>query len=248
MFNDSKVCGHVVVNDRWGKDERHIHGGYYTTEYGVGLPDSSHAWEENRGIGYSFGLNRAENLSDYASGQRLVLSLIDTVSRGGNLLLDIGPAADGTIPAVMQDRLAHIGNWLKYNGEAIYGTTMFRSGAQWTAGQRPSLDYKQDFRSPYDVMKLLAVPNAGMARKEVLFTRKADVLYAIVPVYPAGALTLRTLDLPPGARVRLLGSNTGQLNWKQAGRDVVVEVPPLRPGQLAFEDAYVFRIEGVAAR
>lgn len=148
----------------------------------------------------------------------------------------------------MQDRLAHIGNWLKYNGEAIYGTTMFRSGAQWTAGKRPSLDYKRDLRSPYDVLKLLAAPDAGMARKEVLFTRKADVLYAIVPVYPVGALTLRSLDVLPSARVTLLGSNTGQLRWQHAGQNIVVEVPPLRPGQLAFEDAYVFRIEGVAAR
>ena len=48
--------------------------------------------------------------------------LIEKVARGGNLLLDIGPDADGSIPVIMQQRLTDIGNWLKVNGEAIYGT------------------------------------------------------------------------------------------------------------------------------
>jgi alpha-L-fucosidase len=45
------------------------------------------------------------------------------VARGGNLLLDIGPDADGSIPVIMQQRLIDIGSWLKVNGEAIYGTS-----------------------------------------------------------------------------------------------------------------------------
>ena len=48
--------------------------------------------------------------------------LIDKVARGGNLLLNIGPTADGRIPVIMQQRLIDIGNWLSVNGEAIYKT------------------------------------------------------------------------------------------------------------------------------
>ena len=79
-------------------------------------------WEENRGIGHSYGYNRNEQLDDYKSSHDLILMLVDVVSRGGNLLLDIGPTADGRIPVIMQQRLIDIGNWLDLNGEAIYGT------------------------------------------------------------------------------------------------------------------------------
>src|SRR6202034_1169627 len=119
---------------RWGKDCRHTNGGYFTTEYGSGLPDASHPWEENRGMASSFGYSRTEPLEDYRTGQELVWMLADLVSRGGNLLLDIGPAADGTIPVIMQDRLAQIGAWLKVNGEAIYGTKTWKDTCQWSEG------------------------------------------------------------------------------------------------------------------
>ena len=52
-----------------------------------------HPWEESRGMGFSYGYNRAEQLKDYHTGRELVIMLVDTVSRGGNLLLDIGPDA-----------------------------------------------------------------------------------------------------------------------------------------------------------
>ena len=125
LFNESAVKDEVVVNDRWGKDSRHKHGGYWTTEYTPGMADTSHPWEESRGMGYSYGYNRAERLEHYRTGRELVTILVDTVSRGGNLLLDIGPDADGTIPVIMEQRLAEIGAWLDVNGEAIYGTRPF---------------------------------------------------------------------------------------------------------------------------
>src|SRR6187551_1345889 len=69
LYNDSPVADKVVVNDRWGSETRHHHGGYYTTEYGAGLPGATHPWEENRGIGFSYGYNRNEPLSNYRTGQ-----------------------------------------------------------------------------------------------------------------------------------------------------------------------------------
>ena len=101
------------MNDRWGKDTWHKHGGYWTTEYTPGMSGMEHPWEENRGMGFSYGYNRAEDLADYHSSKELVVMLSDLVSRGGNLLLDIRRAADGTIPVVMEERLIQMGEWLK---------------------------------------------------------------------------------------------------------------------------------------
>ena len=244
LFNDSPVAQQVVVNDRWGGESRHKHGGYYTTEYGAGLPGATHAWEENRGLGFSYGFNRNEDLTDYATGPRLLLTLIDTVSRGGNLLLNVGPTADGRIPVIMQDRLAFVGAWLKHNGEAIYDTRAFRDGAQWTAGRRQELDTSTNYRAKYDVESLLLNPAAGDARKEILFTRRGDILYAILPRYPSGALTLKDLRLVKGARVSLLGSQHSRLAWKQKSTDVVIAVPVIGDGEMPFAGPRVFRIEG----
>lgn len=126
LYNESSVKDNVVVNDRWGKDTRGRHGGYYTTEYNLihdaAAPQYMHPWEECRGIGGSFGYNRFEKIEDYSSAEELVHILIEKVSAGGNLLLDVGPDADGLIPVIMQERLLEMGEWLKTNGEAIYST------------------------------------------------------------------------------------------------------------------------------
>jgi alpha-L-fucosidase len=90
----------------------------------------NHSWEENRGIGTSFGYNRVEDLRNYRSSEELVETLIQKVSAGGNLLLDIGPSADGLIPVILQERLLDIGRWLKINGEAIYETAPWSGRAQ----------------------------------------------------------------------------------------------------------------------
>jgi alpha-L-fucosidase len=245
LFNESPVRDKVVVNDRWGSESRHKHGGYYTTEYGAGLPGADHAWEENRGMGFSYGYNRNENLADYATGQRLLLTLLDTVSRGGNLLLNIGPTADGRIPVEMQERLAYLGQWLAANGEAVYGTRTFRDGAQWSAGRRQALDTSTNFRAQYDVETLTLHPATGDARKEILFTRSGAKLYAILPLRPARTLVVRDLKLTKGATVALLGSAHSKLAWRQRGADVSIELPMLADGELPFDGPLVVRLDGV---
>lgn len=244
LFNDSPVKERVVINDRWGRESRHRHGGYYTTEYGAGLPGATHAWEENRGLGHSYGFNRNEDLADYATGRRLLLTLIDTVSRGGNLLLNVGPTVDGRIPVIMQDRLEFLGQWLRHNGEAIYGTRTFREGAQWSAGRRQELDTSTNYRAKYDVEALTLTPAPGDARKEVLITRRANTLYAILPIWPERQLVLRDLTLPKSTRVSLLGTAHANLAWKQRGADVVVTLPALRDGDVPFEGPRTIKLQG----
>jgi len=116
-----------LVNDRWGKGLRGLCGDVSTTEYGKitggrkRLRARARPFEEVRGMGRSFGWNRLEPLEDYLEGDALVRLFVDTVSRGGNLLLNVGPRADGMIPLLQKERLLALGKWLGKNGEAVYG-------------------------------------------------------------------------------------------------------------------------------
>ena len=64
------------------------------------------------------------------SSKELIETFCSLVSKGGNFLLNIGPAADGTIPVIMQERLLDMGKWLSVNGDAIYGTRIYTKAPQ----------------------------------------------------------------------------------------------------------------------
>lgn len=109
----------AIVNDRWGSGTEH---GFRTPEYSEGIAQTDRPWAECRGLGRSFGLNRNEPLSNYLTSKELIKHFVKLVAAGGGMTLNVGPAADGQIPLLQQERLLDLGNWLKINGEAIYGT------------------------------------------------------------------------------------------------------------------------------
>jgi alpha-L-fucosidase len=238
LLNESAVKDEVVINDRWGKDARHVHGGYWTTEYTPGMSDIQHTWEESRGMGVSYGYNRAEKLEDYHTGRELVIMLVDLVSRGGNLLLDIGPAADGTIPVVMEERLTQIGAWLKVNGDAIYGTKPWKSTRQFGAGEQPKVEYNKEYSAAYDVTKLAGKPAAGKAGIEAFFTAKGNDLYAILPRWPGRSFTVK--DVGGVKSVALLGASAA-LKFRAAQGGVQVELPEM-PEDLMGQPAWVLKL------
>jgi alpha-L-fucosidase len=223
LYNESPVRSNIVVNDRWGSETRSKHGGIFTTEYGLvgdkeGIDNTVfHPWEECRGIGTSFGYNRTEGLTDYSSSEQLIKLLVSTVAAGGNLLLDIGPASDGTIPVIMQQRLMEIGKWLKVNGESIYGTRAF---IKTKKGQ-------------------LINPEAN---KNIFFTQKDNILYVICLKWPKGGVVLDGLNPAGALRASLVGYDKAVSVVKSGGK-IVVTPPVLTPDEN--ELAYVFKISGL---
>ncbi|MFF2484910.1 alpha-L-fucosidase [Microbacterium sp. NPDC058062] len=107
-----------AVNDRWGVP-RH---GFLTREYTHVADIVAEPWESTRGLGYSFGYNQAEDASHSLSGAALIRLLADVVSKNGNLLINVGPRADGSIPELQERAMRELGAWLRRDGDAIYAT------------------------------------------------------------------------------------------------------------------------------
>jgi alpha-L-fucosidase len=219
LYNNAPNKDEVVVNDRWAKGMPGRHGDYYSSEYqdveGIG---AEHPWEESRGMGRSYGFNRAESLEHYRTSRELVHELIDVVGRGGNLLLNVGPTADGRIPVIMQQRLRDIGSWLAVNGEAIFGTRPWLGGPTRPSG------------------------TGGVA--PVRYTRKGTTLYAHVLEWPDGDVRIDGIRPGEGTSVSLLGF-AKPIAWHVEGQSVVIEPPLMSPREMPSPYAYVFKLSAV---
>ncbi len=239
LFNESPVKNEVVVDDRWGNNTKGKYNGclYATSEYGSGM-NADAVWEESQGIGHSYGYNRNEQLNDYKSSHDLILMLIDIVSRGGNLLLDIGPTADGRIPVIMQQRLIDMGNWLNTNGEAIYGTTAWKQSYQWSEGKQPQKSDKS-FMAGYSAAKLVQ-PKKDAAHVEYFFTKKGNTLYCVVPSY-SPKIRIKNTTLSSATKASILG-NGKFVPFKKEGKDFVVDLSSLEPGDVPAE-LFVVKLE-----
>jgi alpha-L-fucosidase len=193
----------VLVNDRLGK-VRSKHGDFYTQEYDYNAGQTAaHKWENTRGCGRSFGFNRNEPPEDYMTVDQLVTMFVDNVANWGNLLLNVGPRADGTINDIQVNLLRGLGRWLDVNGEGIYGTRIWKV-QRGTTG------------------------DGG----EVRYTAKdgGDRVFAFLLSPPADAVRLPSADLPTlqrGDQVRLLG-NPGYLPWRHQGDSVLVDLSQAR--------------------
>jgi alpha-L-fucosidase len=242
LFNESAVKDEVIVNDRWGKGTRHKHGTYWTTEYTAGLSDANQLWEESRGMGHSYGYNRAEKLQDYRTDRELILMLIDLVSRGGNLLLDIGPAADGRIPVIQEERLLQLGRWLD-NGEAIYGTRPWVRSRQWTEGEQPKLE-QGEYMIRYEVTDYVDQKKPGQAVIQAFFTKKGNDVYAIIPGWPGTEFTLKNATAGSDLQVQMLG-RAGALKWSAAGGNIRVTMPEASSDAAKAQYAHVLRFRGL---
>ena len=189
-----------VIDDRFGVP----HSDFTSPEYETLQRINPKKWEECRGLGRSFGYNRAEGEAETIAPAELIHLLVDIVSKNGNLLLDVGPEADGTIPPVQMSRLQALGEWLKLNGEAIYGTH------PWNRAEGETTD--------------------GV---KVRFTQKDSALYAILLGDPkTHIVSVKSLSAKPNSKIYLLG-RTEPLTWSQKGDAIQVELPAALSGHYA---------------
>jgi alpha-L-fucosidase len=167
----------------------------------------------------------------FKSPEFIVHQLIDIVSKNGNLLLNIGPRSDGTIPDEVQHALLEVGSWLSANGDAIYGTrpwNIFGEGPTKVAG---GAFHDTD--------------TAHYTAEDFRFTTKGDVLFAIEMGWPSkGEALIHSLGTGPATKevesVTLLGSGS-RLKFHQDADGLHVQVRAEPAGNYAFAYRITFK-------
>lgn len=130
------------------------------------------------------------NTNDYKSANEIICQLVDIVSKNGTLLLNIGPKGDGSIPTEDKEILQTIGKWLKVNGEAIYGSKVWRQ-----FGEGPTKVNEGQFSDGSETK---------FTKEDIRFTVKGSYLYATVLTWPEdGQVAIKSLGKKDASRLPL---------------------------------------------
>lgn len=175
---------------------RFFHYDFITPEYAVIDRIFKTKWETCRGIGNSFGYNQFETEDDYIKSEELIKMFVDVVSKNGNLLLNVGPMADGTIPKIQEKILLEFGKWLEINGEGIYGTR------PWNKAEGKTTQ--------------------GI---DIRFTQKKDALFIHLLDKPKdNEIIIESLKIANESRIQLLGKEKN-LDWDKVGEKLKITIP-----------------------
>ena len=178
------------------------HYDFSTPEYASFDEIQERKWEATRGVGHSFGANRNERPQDIVTATELIRSFCDIVSKNGNLLIGIGPKPDGTIPEEQQVPLRGLGEWMKRNGAAIYGSRTW-SIAQTTTSEKT----------------------------QVRFTAGAEGVHALLLGLPGRRdFTIEAITASEAPEVQLLGCDA-EVETSLAARGIEIVLPERVPTQ-----------------
>ncbi|XP_008846826.1 tissue alpha-L-fucosidase [Nannospalax galili] len=217
LYNDSPVKDEVVVNDRWGQNCSCHHGGYYNCQDKYtphSLPD--HKWEMCTSIDRaSWGYRRDMTMSTIASESEIIAELVQTVSLGGNYLLNIGPTKDGLIVPIFQERLLAVGKWLQVNGEAIYAS------------------------KPWRVQSEKNTTFLWYTSKE------SDVYAIFLHWPENGILNLKSPETTSSTMITMLGIEGDLKWTQEPQEDLLISLPSLPPHALPVEFAWTIKLTDV---
>jgi alpha-L-fucosidase len=183
---------------------------YRTPEQEVPEKPLPYIWETCMTMGNSWSFVPNDK---YKSPNRLIHLLVDIVSKGGNFLLNIGPNAEGELPAESLNRLRDIGDWMKVNGEAIYKT-------------RPIAPYKEA-KTCFTSLADGTVYAIYLAEEDEAAPPATIQLYSHAPT--------------AGAKISMLGV-PGGLRWEKTGKGVLIYVPEAARTAPPGRHAWVFKI------
>lgn len=205
----------VGVLDLEGGSERDVTSYLWQTDQSTG----GHSWSWRKGL-------------KTRSARSVLHELIRVTSKNGVLLLNVCPAADGTIPGGQKEMLYDVGDWLRVNGEAIYGTRPWQ-----VSGEGPRF---------YGHYGAYMFPSSAPQQNPVNlhYTRKGDTLYAICLNWPGQGFQfdkIQVLRAGPDARVSLVGH--GEVKHEVEGDTLKILPMSIREEALPVPHAYVLKIE-----
>jgi alpha-L-fucosidase len=187
-------------------------------------------WETPGTVNNTWGYSKFDN--DWKTPEELIFWIVDIASKGGNYLLNVGPKADGTIPAKSLELLREVGKWMKTNGEAVYGTKRWkvtREGPNRVKMEGTMNRAKEGF-------------NANFTCEDLWFSAKANNVYVISLVAPKNNKT-RIKSMADMERqinsISLLGCNE-KPTWKKVHGAIEVTLPP--KGTSSLDRGFVLKV------
>jgi alpha-L-fucosidase len=199
----------LIVVDRTVAGE---YENYTTPEQQVPAEPLDHPWETCMTMGNSWSYVPHDH---YKTVNQIVQLLVKIVSRGGNLLMNVGPSPDGDWDPVVYDRMAGISKWIQINGEGIYGT---RSVAPYSSG---NIYYTK-------------AKNSNTIYAFQLAEKDAVTL--------ARTVTIALREIKAVKKVNLLGYKQ-HLKWRLKNDELVVQIPSSLQKANSLEQTATFKIE-----
>jgi alpha-L-fucosidase len=202
----------MIINSRVGND----FGDYYITgdnlipedPESIGMP-----WETVGTINNTWAYSSYDR--DWKSVKELLFWLIEIASKGGNYMLNIGPGGDGTVPEESAERLRAMGDWLKMNGESIYGTQA------WIC----SHEGPTTIHMAGTVRRRKEGFHAEITPDDIWFTAKGNTVYAIgLEEPPNGRLLIRSFAGKKVISVGMLGHDD-KVPWQLNDSGLILELP-----------------------
>lgn len=185
-------------------------------------------WQTDTSLGYKSWCHIEDE--EYRTPESLIHLLADIVSKNGNLLINVGPKADGTLPDESAGLLRELGAWLAVNGAAIYDTQHWE---RFGEGDTPQVEGYMSERG-----------DKPFTATDIRFTVRGDALYAICLGWPGEETVIRSLKRGSALtgerleKIEMLGA-PGTLAWSQDEQGLHIRTPDARP---PCEHAYVYKL------
>jgi alpha-L-fucosidase len=220
-----------IVNERIGNR----FGDYDVLEQKGGDKIIPGCWETCITMSKNWGYIKAD--TTFKSSEKLIGLMVDAVSKGGNLLLNVGPTAEGLIRPQNLSRMAEIGKWLAVNGEAVYGTKPWKVYGE----NADSAAYKTQHGFKADEKDAVYDGTPRDVVQDIRFTSKGDAMYVIARSWRQKEVLVKSLTTNEYhiKSIKLLGCKS-RIRWIQTALETTIEIPKQAVSEIP---VFVFKVK-----